>query len=115
MKPGSGAVASGFSRKKLAVVAKRPRPTQGAAGSSVTGRQKGTLAMLYRIAALALLTVTTAASEVWPNRDPDTLVVHEWGTFTSIAGTSGDAISWLPLQAANDLPCFVDRFRNFRP
>ena len=71
--------------------------------------------MLYRIAALTLLTVTTAASDVWPNRDPDALVVHEWGTFTSIAGTGGDAIAWLPLQAANDLPCFVDRFRHFRP
>lgn len=35
------------------------------------------------------------------------LVVHEWGTFTSIAGRDGTAIDWRPLDGASDLPNFV--------
>ena len=46
--------------------------------------------------------------------DPDNLVVHEWGTFTSIAGEDGQAIEWQPLDGQNDLPCFVARFKHFR-
>jgi hypothetical protein len=38
---------------------------------------------------------------------PDKFVVHEWGTFTSIAGKSGVAIDWRPLNGASDLPKFV--------
>jgi hypothetical protein len=44
--------------------------------------------------------------------DPDGLVVHEWGTFTSIADDEGEAVDWLPLQGPSDLPCFVERYRN---
>ncbi len=39
------------------------------------------------------------------------MTVHEWGTFTSIAGDDGRAVEWLPLDGPTDLPCFVDRFR----
>jgi len=35
------------------------------------------------------------------------LVVHEWGTFTSVAGKNGAAIDWRPLNGASDLPKFV--------
>ena len=35
------------------------------------------------------------------------LVVHEWGTFTSIAGKDGVALEWRPLNGASDLPKFV--------
>lgn len=35
------------------------------------------------------------------------LIVHEWGTFTSIAGENGMALDWRPLAATNDLPHFV--------
>jgi hypothetical protein len=35
--------------------------------------------------------------------------VHEWGTFTSIAGEDGGAVAWLPQSGSNDLPCFVER------
>lgn len=35
------------------------------------------------------------------------LIVHEWGTFTSIAGKNGVAIDWRPLNGASDLPKFV--------
>jgi hypothetical protein len=35
------------------------------------------------------------------------LVVHEWGTFTSIAGKNGFALDWRPLNGPSDLPKFV--------
>ncbi len=35
------------------------------------------------------------------------LTVHEWGTFTSVAGYDGSSLSWAPLSVAGDLPCFV--------
>src|ERR1700693_6050626 len=35
------------------------------------------------------------------------LIVHEWGTFTSIAGEDGLALDWRPLPATNDLPHFI--------
>ncbi len=38
---------------------------------------------------------------------PNDLVVHEWGTFTSIAGKNGMAIDWRPLAETSDLPKFV--------
>ena len=43
---------------------------------------------------------------------PDSgLTVHEWGTFTSIAGSDGRPIEWLPLGGHDELPCFVERDR----
>jgi hypothetical protein len=39
------------------------------------------------------------------------LTVHEWGTFTSIAGPSGQAVQWLPQSGSADLPRFVKHFR----
>ena len=36
-------------------------------------------------------------------------VVHEWGTFTSVSGEDGRAVSWFPLDGPVDLPCFVGR------
>jgi len=38
---------------------------------------------------------------------PD-LTVHEWGTFTAIAGKDGRAIEWAPLSGSTDLPQFVE-------
>src|SRR6266498_205522 len=37
----------------------------------------------------------------------ENLVVHEWGTFTSIAGKDGVALEWRPLNGSTDLPKFV--------
>jgi len=37
--------------------------------------------------------------------------VHEWGTFTSIAGPDGMALEWQPFGGPSDLPCFVHRFQ----
>jgi hypothetical protein len=39
------------------------------------------------------------------------LTVHEWGTFTAIAGKNGRAVSWSPL-IGPDLPDFVEHFSN---
>jgi hypothetical protein len=39
------------------------------------------------------------------------LTVHEWGTFTSIAGNDGRSVRWLPLNGSEDLPGFVEHFR----
>jgi hypothetical protein len=41
--------------------------------------------------------------------DPAGLVVHEWGTFTSVAGEDGAAVEWVPPNGPQDLPCFVGR------
>ena len=36
--------------------------------------------------------------------------VHEWGTFTSVAGEDGAAVSWDALGCKNDLPRFVNDY-----
>jgi hypothetical protein len=40
------------------------------------------------------------------------LTVHEWGTFTTVAGPDGQPADWLPLSGPADLPCFVEHFDN---
>src|SRR5262245_4494791 len=40
------------------------------------------------------------------------VTVHEWGTFTTVAGPDGQAIQWLPLGGPTDLPCFVEFYKN---
>lgn len=40
------------------------------------------------------------------------LCVHEWGTFTSIAGAKGKAVVWSPQAERDDLPGFVEHLRN---
>jgi hypothetical protein len=40
------------------------------------------------------------------------VTVHEWGTFTTVAGKNGHAIDWLPLSGPVDLPCFVHHYQN---
>jgi hypothetical protein len=40
------------------------------------------------------------------------LTAHEWGTFTSIAGSDGQAVEWSPLTGSADLPAFVEHFRD---
>jgi hypothetical protein len=38
------------------------------------------------------------------------LTVHEWGTFTSVAGEDGSAVDWDTLGCKDDLPGFVNEF-----
>jgi hypothetical protein len=46
--------------------------------------------------------------------DPVGLTVHEWGTFTSVAGEDGQPVAWRAFGGPNDLPCFVQRFGGFK-
>jgi len=43
-------------------------------------------------------------------QSPSDLTVHEWGTFTAIAGKDGQAVEWTPLTGPTDLPGFVEHF-----
>jgi len=40
------------------------------------------------------------------------VTVHEWGTFTTVAGADGLAMQWTPLGGPTDLPCFVHHYKN---
>ena len=48
----------------------------------------------------------TAKNQI-AKRANNRLVVHEWGTFTSIAGKNGVSLEWRPLNGSSDLPSFV--------
>jgi hypothetical protein len=65
----------------------------------------------WRTPVVLLLAVTTfvAARGTINAGDRLGLTVHEWGTFTSIAGQDGRPVEWLPLAGPTDLPCFVER------
>jgi hypothetical protein len=66
--------------------------------------------MPYRVAPiLVLLTASTLLSGRTLPPVSSQLTVHEWGTFTSIAGEDGTAVEWVPRQAPSELPCFVER------
>ena len=56
------------------------------------------------IVALGLLTAFAGAT----GAQQSDLVAHEWGTFTSIAGNRGAAVSWYPWATPSDLPDFVE-------
>ncbi len=73
-------------------------------------------------AAIAILAIVLLASmggvlvSAHNNNDnlnkSEALTVHEWGTFTTVAGPDGESANWLPLSGPNDLPCFVNHFQN---
>ena len=42
-----------------------------------------------------------------PTNPTNSVRVHEWGTFTSVAGEDGGPQAWTPLAGPSDLPCFV--------
>jgi hypothetical protein len=64
-------------------------------------------------APLLLLVLMTAI--VFPKTaDRRGLTVHEWGTFTSIAGADGSATPWRTYGGTEDLPCFVNKFGGFK-
>ena len=64
-----------------------------------------------RVALVATTFLVAAGFARTPDHATD-VTVHEWGTFTSIAGADGRAIKWLALDGPTDLPCFVERARN---
>jgi hypothetical protein len=68
-----------------------------------------TAALAFAVAAMMI------AAEI--DKDPlECLAVHEWGTFTSVAGEDGSAIDWNVLGGKDDLPNFVkyERYRCFK-
>jgi hypothetical protein len=72
--------------------------------------------MRVRLSRVSILVVFAAAAAAIaaaqapsPPGPAPTLTVHEWGTFTSIAGEDGRAVQWLPQGGPSDLPCFVER------
>jgi hypothetical protein len=69
--------------------------------------------MPFRSATVAIAVIAVAAATAAGVRSQPTetaaLTVHEWGTFTSIAGEDGQALQWLPQGGVSDLPCFVQR------
>jgi hypothetical protein len=68
------------------------------------------IAVVFAILALpAILGITLDASV---DDTKATFTVHEWGTFTSVAGPDGKAAQWLPLAGPADLPCFIEQFQN---
>jgi len=46
--------------------------------------------------------------------DSHGVTVHEWGTFTSVAGSNGEPVLWQSYGGPSDLPCFVERFGGFK-
>src|SRR6266849_10342930 len=87
-------------------------------GETQRWNPNGDPAMLPRLPRLilyALLVGCFAISSDLPARNAPPvyagLTVHEWGTFTSIAGRDGQAVEWSPLTGATDLPGFVEHFR----
>lgn len=68
-------------------------------------------AVLIIVAGITIkLRRTSTANTSKENR----LVVHEWGTFTSIAGKDGVALEWRPLNGSADLPKFVHTMQDGR-
>ena len=59
---------------------------------------------------LALLSMIIGGGLTRSSSNPSaraSLVVHEWGTFTSVAGRDGSKLVWRPLTFESDLPSFV--------
>ncbi|HEX3143315.1 MAG TPA: HEAT repeat domain-containing protein [Pyrinomonadaceae bacterium] len=67
---------------------------------------------LVIVAGLSAVAVRLRHSSNGATPQKDRLVVHEWGTFTSIAGKDGVALEWRPLSGPSDLPKFVHSTAN---
>jgi len=70
------------------------------------------LRRLFCLVAIGLVGICVATWRAASGQDLPDLTVHEWGTFTSIAGANGHAVEWqqLPLPGTTDLPGFVEHF-----
>ena len=74
--------------------------------------------MFERMKYMRLLTTTLAFSLTAPlfaaelgnpsSEMKSSVVTHEWGTFTSVAGADGDPVRWDALTGPPELPCFVN-------
>lgn len=75
-----------------------------------------TIRALSTAGALAISAVSLLIAANLRTSASNSLVVHEWGTFTSVAGQDGSAVEWDVLGGKDDLPHFVnDRgYRGFK-
>ena len=66
-----------------------------------------------RLTTVIAAALIAAAASTGRATDPPSAAkaVHEWGTFTSIAGPDGRPVEWTPQAGTSDLPCFVARNR----
>src|SRR5581483_1235536 len=55
----------------------------------------------------SLLFIITFITPTGAKLTAERLVVHEWGTFTTLAGADGALQMWRPLGGASELPNFV--------
>jgi hypothetical protein len=63
-----------------------------------------------QIVALFFSIVTLLMADDIQRATPSGFTVHEWGTFTSVAGEDGSAIDWDALGCKDDLPGFVNDY-----
>src|SRR6266571_4166164 len=79
--------------------------------SHIASRIITTCLLVVVAAAISVMAISTWRNSASPSSKnvtrSENLVVHEWGTFTSIAGKDGVALEWRPLNGASDLPKFV--------
>ena len=67
------------------------------------------VASLIGVAPIVCAAALLMAAEI-RTVQPEGLTVHEWGTFTSVAGEDGAAADWDALGCKSDLPSFVNDF-----
>jgi hypothetical protein len=71
---------------------------------------------LWSLSLFALVVSCSAVTTLWSRGHArpvySSLIAHEWGTFTSVAGSDGRAVIWYPLTGSTELPAFVEHFRN---
>src|SRR5438093_7652192 len=79
--------------------------------SHIVSRIITTWLLVAVAAAISVIAISTWRNSASPSSKnvtrSENLVVHEWGTFTSIAGKDGIALEWRPLNGLSDLPKFV--------
>lgn len=71
------------------------------------------IAKALKLAGLAGLICLPAGALFAQSRPVDPgLTAHEWGTFTSVAGSNGQAVEWLPANGPDELPSFVEHLHS---
>src|ERR1700733_4077594 len=68
------------------------------------------LLLVQLVASTAVVLSAAEVQPAQPSDQPSDLAVHEWGTFTSVAGQDGSAIDWDDLGGKEDLRGFVNDF-----
>jgi hypothetical protein len=77
--------------------------------------KKGIVLSVIAIVLLSLMATATLPKSAHEADEIGAVIVHEWGTFTSIAGEHGEPIVWRTYGGSADLPCFVNTFGGFKP